>query len=191
VPALTVEAAVLTLPVALALALTGLGVRSAARAASRHRRLRRPRRAVVLGTGTTSRDTTRALLTRPETGVAPVGAVGDPRTVRGLPVVYLGPAEALPAALREAAADTVVVALDGPASDAERAAVRACLSGSMRIWAVGAHLDTLGAHAHTSSARAHPTVPGPGLVRLSTRPESRLRRAARAHCDRWAPTSRR
>lgn len=194
--ALTVEAVVLTLPLALALGLAGLGgVCSTARAAARRRRLRRPRRAVVLGTGLASRDAAHALLTRPETGIAPVGAVGDPRTVRGLPVAYLGRAETLPAALREAAADAVVVALDGPPSDAERAAVRACLGGSMRIWAVAADLDTLDAraHAHGSAAGAHPAAPGAGprLVRLSTRPESRLRRVARAHCDRWAPTSRR
>lgn len=109
------------------------------------------RRVLVVGTGSTARTLATSLLTRPELGLRPVGFVGTgPADVldqaRGLPLTLLGPVACLPRAMTEARVDAVVVALDGPAGEAETAAVEGLLAAPADVYAVPAFFPSVGAH---------------------------------------------
>jgi CoA-binding domain/Bacterial sugar transferase len=117
------------------------------------RRLGRLRRSVlVVGTGAQARRLAQTLLTRPELGLRPVGFVGTGAAsaldqARGLPLPLVGQVENLPRAMTEAHVDAVLVALSGPAGDAETAAVAGLLATSAEVYAVPTWFPPVGAHA--------------------------------------------
>lgn len=113
---------------------------------------RSSRRVVVVGTGEVGRRLGATLLARPELGLEPVGCVAtgaetDLAQTHGLPLPLLGAVTELPRAMTEARVDAVVVALPGPASDAETAAVGGLLASAAEVYAVPAHFPPVHAHA--------------------------------------------
>ena len=110
------------------------------------------RRVLVVGTGGPARQLAWTLLARPELGLQPVGFVGtgalDPLDqARGLPLALVGQVPNLPRAMTEAHVDAVVVALSGPAGDAETAAVSGLLAAPGDVYAVPAWFPPVRAHA--------------------------------------------
>ncbi len=106
----------------------------------------------MVGTGRVGRRLGATLLAHPELGLEPVGCVAtgsrtDLAHARGLPLPLLGPVTTLPRAMTEARVDAVVVALPGPAGDADTAAVAGLLASAAEVYAVPAHFPPVRAHA--------------------------------------------
>lgn len=140
------------------------------------------RRVLVLGTGTAARKVALTLLARPELGLAPVGfvATGDRAgadQARGLPLALVGPVTALPRAMAEARVDVVVVALSGPAGDAEAAAVEGLLAAPADVFAVPTWLPDVAAQTRPPAER----IGNVAVVRLQRRgPSAPVRAVKRA-----------
>jgi len=139
---------------------------------------RHVRRVLVLGTGTAARRLVVALLGRPELGLRPVGfvatgdrAVGD--QARGLPLALLGPVTSLPRVMSDARVDAVVVALSGPAGDAETAAVEGLLAAPADVLAVPTWFPPVSAHARHPAERIG-DVPLVGVHPRGTPPPLRV-----------------